>query len=306
LPKSIVSTTVARPIRRDPEIEAHRKRLDEAVRALRPAPTGLRGRGIVICGGGVDYFPGAWVCIRMLRHLGCRIPIQLWHLGPAEMNRKMRSLVAPFGVETVDAYKIRKRHPARILNGWEVKPYAIIHSPFREVLLLDADNVPVKNPEYLFDTPDYKKSGAIFWPDQGRLGPDRSIWAICGVEYRDEPEFESGQIVLDKMRCWKALQIAMHLNEYSDFYYQHMFGDKETYHMALRRIGQEYSMPSKGVHKLKATLCQHDFTGEVLFQHRHRAKWNLLAPNPSIPGFRFEKRCLNWLKELKRTWNGKI
>ena len=41
---------------------------------------------------------------------------------------------------------------------------------------------------------------AIFWPDFGRLGPERPIWQICEVPYRDEPEFETGQVVVDKRR----------------------------------------------------------------------------------------------------------
>ena len=104
------------------------------------------GRGIVICGGGSRYFPCAWVCIHMLRHLGCTLPIELWHLGPAEMNATLRPLIEPLGVTCVDALEVRKTHPCRILNGWELKPYSIIYSRFDDVLFLDADNVPVVDP----------------------------------------------------------------------------------------------------------------------------------------------------------------
>jgi len=102
-------------------------------------PGDCRGRGIVICGGGVRYFTNAWVCINMLRRLGCRLPVELWHLGPRELDRKMKGLLAPLGVECVDAFRVRQKHPVRKLGGWELKPYAILHCPFEEVLLLDAD-----------------------------------------------------------------------------------------------------------------------------------------------------------------------
>src|SRR4029453_2174085 len=101
-----------------------------------------------------------------------------------------------------------------------------------------ADNVPVRNPEYLFDAEPYRQRGAVFWPDYGRLAPTRAIWRICGVPYRDEPEFESGQILLNKRRCWRALQLTMHMNEHSDFYYNYVYGDKETFHMAWPMVGQ--------------------------------------------------------------------
>lgn len=306
IPASLISTHPNRPTRLETEVKYHQKMLNRIAKTDFPKPKGLRGRGIVICGGGMKYFPGAWVCIKILRHLGCRLPIQLWHLGKAEMSVEMKAILAPLKVHTVDALKLRKRYPARILNGWELKPYAIIHSPFREILLIDADNVPVRDPQYLFDAAQFKLAGAVFWPDQGRLAADRSVWKVCGVSYRDEPEFESGQILIDKTRCWKALQIAMHLNEHSDFYYRHMFGDKETFHMAFRRLGQEYAMPGKGIHKLAATICQHDFEGRVLFQHRYQAKWKLEVPNERIRGFKFERQCLAALDKLRRIWSGRI
>jgi glycosyltransferase involved in cell wall biosynthesis/ADP-heptose:LPS heptosyltransferase len=267
-------------------------------------PGTYNGRGIVICCGGETLFVCAWVCVNMLRKLGCNLPIQLWHLGPKELDKKMRSVIAPLGVECVDALKVRRRHAARILKGWEVKPYAILHSPFREVLLLDADNVPVVNPHFLFDTPEFRRTGALFWPDFGRLKRDRAIWEICGVPYRDEPEFESGQVIADKRRCWRALCLTMWYNEHSDFYYQHIHGDKETFHMAFRKLNQPYAMPDKPVHALERTMCQHDFEGHRIFQHRNGDKWTLGYTNRVIWGFLFEKECRQYVDDLRRVWTG--
>src|SRR6266446_5865383 len=206
---------------------------------IRPeaCPDRYEGRGIVICGGGVRYFTNAWVCVQMLRRLGCALPIQLWHLGAKEMDGRMQALVAPLGVECVDAFKSRKKYPVRRLHGWELKPYAILHCRFREVLFLDADNVPVVNPEFLFDTPRYQASGAIFWPDYeaGKNEKLTAIWRSCGMRQPDEPEFETGQIVVDKRRCWRALRLSLWFNEHSDFYYRYLHGDKETFHLAFRK-----------------------------------------------------------------------
>ena len=288
------------------EFREYQRRAGAAIANAAPYPQDkYSGRGIVICAGGVPYFTCAWVCIRMLRHLGCLLPIELWHLGPKEMSPDMTGLVRDLGVTCVDAVEVRKTHPVRILNGWEVKPFAIIHSRFTEVLCLDADNVPVVNPEFLFQTPEYASTGAIFWPDYGRLDSTRSIWAICEVSYRDEPEFESGQMVLDKRRSWKALQLTMHYNEYSDFYYQHIYGDKETFHMAWRRLGQPYAMPSRGIEGLPGVMCQHDFSGRRIFQHRNLAKWHRdPIRNPRIKGFLHEDECIEFLRELADKWSG--
>lgn len=169
------------------------------------------GRGIVICGGGTKYLPCAWVCINMLRKLGCALPIELWHLGDDEMDDATRAFLQPLGVTTVDGRALLSEYPSRILNGWELKCYALLHCSFQEVLLLDADNVPAVDPTFLFTSEEYARHGAIFWPDIGRHPPFQPVWHIAGVEYRDEPEIESGQIVVDKRRCWRALNVAMHL-----------------------------------------------------------------------------------------------
>jgi len=269
-------------------------------------PGGHASRGIVICGGGIRYFTCAWVCIRMLRRLGCGLPAQIWHLGKRELDRRMAELVRPFKVECIDATAVRNRHPVRILNGWELKPFAILHCPFKEVLLLDADNVPVVNPEFLFETPEFRQTGAIFWPDFGRLEPHRPIWRICGVAYRYEPEFETGQLLMDKERCWRALQLTMWFNEHSDFYYHYVHGDKETFHLAFRKLGQPYSMPATPIYPLDDTMCQHDFDGRRVFQHRNLDKWNLFEPNKAIGDFQYEDECRAYIRELRRLWNGRI
>jgi len=264
------------------------------------------GRGIVICGGGEKYFTCAWVAISMLRKWGCDLPVELWHLGPFEMDDKMRNIMTPLGVTTVDAHEVEIGHPVRSLGGWELNPFSMIHSSFEEIIFLDADNVVTVDPSFLFDTPQYQETGACFWPDFGRLGRNRDIWKICGIEYRDEPEFESGQVVLDKRRCWKEIQLTMHLNDHSDFYYKHVHGDKETYHMAWHMLGTKYSMPDRGIDALRATMCQHDFEGNRIFQHRNMDKWRFKGNNSRIQGFLYESECVAFLAELRDKWDGDI
>jgi hypothetical protein len=169
-------------------------------------------------------------------------------------------------------------------------------------LSLDADNVPVVEPSFLFNTPEFIKTGAIFWPDYGRLAPTRSIWKFCGVPYQDEPEFESGQMVYDKERTWRALCLAMWYNEHSDFFYHYIHGDKDTFHMAFRKLNVPYSMPQRPIERLPGVMCQHDFQGRRIFQHRNLAKWQFNGANKRVPGFLFEERCLEFLGELERSW----
>ena len=291
--------------RNDNVQRAHRYLAREAIEQTPPFPQENAGRGIVICAGGARMFTNAWVCLRMLRHWGCKLPVQLWHLGEEEIDDAMRALVADYGAECVDAEQVRQRHPVRTLGGWELKAYSILHCPFREVILLDADNVPLLDPAVLFDTPEYAQHGALFWPDYGRMEAYPTIWDVCEVEHRDEPEFESGQIVVDKQRSWVALNLAMHYNEHSDFYYRHMLGDKETFHMAFHRTGKSFAMPATPIENLaNMVMCQHDFDGRRIFQHRNQDKWRLDGSNCRIQGFSHEDLCREFLTELRERWSG--
>src|SRR5262249_44820765 len=119
--------------------EGYRRAADEAIANLPPYPGGSDGRGVVIVGGG-NYFASAYVTIRVLRYVGCRLPIELWHLA-GEMTGPMRHAVSDYGVTCIDADEESARRPFRFLHGhwwkgWQLKPYAVAHSPFREVLFL--------------------------------------------------------------------------------------------------------------------------------------------------------------------------
>jgi hypothetical protein len=250
------------------------------------------GRGVVICAGGVRLLRAAWVCVNMLRHYGCRLPIELWQLDAAEIDAPTRSRFEELGVSCVDASHVRSAHPARILRGWELKPYALLHSRFREILLLDADNVPLVNPEYLFDALEYRRSGAVFWPDAEEFPAEHAIWRICGLPAQSARQCESGQVLVDKVRHWRPLRLTMHLNEHSDFYYRHVHGDKDTYQLAWRIAGSSFSLVPHPMYPLLGTMCQHDFANRRIFQHRSVFKWD---PGKHIEGFLEEERCLRFV-----------
>lgn len=277
--------------------------------ALDPAyPAGrFAGRGIVICAGGARFFTCAWVAIGILRrHLGCTLPIEVWYLGDAEMGPAMQALLREQGVELVDAFEVAKTHPARRFDGWELKTYAITHSRFQEVLLLDADNVPVADPEFLFDTPDYAATGALFWPDIVRLARTNEIWAVSGLAPWAGPSFESGQLLIDKARGWRALQLAFWINQRAAEFYRILYGDKDTFLIAWLLTGTAFTQIPHAPRLIEATMCQRAPDGSVLFQHRGAAKWLLFGRNPVIDGFLYEPECRDLLDELALRWDGHV
>jgi hypothetical protein len=302
-----VSATASNPFDDAPlNIHNAKLNLEQFIRRIPPFPGTFDGRGVVICCGGFAYFVNAWVCVRMLRWLGCTLPVQVWYRDREEMDDAMICLLDAYDVECVDANRIRGEHPVRRLGGWELKPYAILHSPFSEVLLLDADNVPIIDPTFLFLTKQFRETGAVFWPDYPDQKPSAAAWAFCGISEADDFVFETGQILVNKARCWDALSLTMWFNEHSDFYYQHFPGGRETFHVAFRKLRKLFSMPTRGAHALQGTVCQHDFRGRRIFQHRNADKWRLYHANRRSPGFRFERRCLAFVEELRSRWDGRI
>ncbi|MBL9171181.1 MAG: hypothetical protein JNN07_25845 [Verrucomicrobiales bacterium] len=262
-----------------------------------------RGRGIVLCAGGVRYFTCAWVAIRMLRLVGCRLPIELWYLGSREMTSEMRGLLRPWGVRCVDALATARRHPVRKLGGWELKPYALVHSRFEEVLLLDADNVVVRDPEFLFETREFREVGAVFWPDNPGTGFKPEAARLCGLAQAGDRPFETGQLLVDKRRCSKALRVALWMNEHSDFFYPLTHGDKETFRLAFHKVGKSYVMPGRSP---DGRMRQYDFRGRLLFQHRNTDKWSLFVSPKRVAGFRYHRECCGFLEDLRQRWTPRI
>ncbi len=265
------------------------------------------GRGIVICAGGARMFTCAWVTIAVLRrHLGCTLPVEVWHLGRREMGPPMRGLLEDLGAVTVDAHEVAKRHPVRRLGGWELKAYALLHTRFAEVLLLDADNLPVRDPGFLFDCTEYRATGALFWPDIVRLTPANQVWRVGNIPYRDMPSFESGQMVLDKKRSWRPLSLAHWINQRAEAFYRFLHGDKDTFLLAWLVLQRPFHLIGHAPKELHGTLCQRDPDGAVLFQHRNWRKWILHGDNPHIAGFRLEDECRALLAELAASWDGRV
>ena len=129
------------------------KKAAEYIKTIKPYPGKFSGRGIVTCAGGPCYNICAWVLINMLRKLGCELPIEVWYLGEEERDEHWIEMVKPLGVTMRDGGKVQRQHENPRHGGWALKSHAILNSSFREVLFLDADNVPVVDPTYLFDAP---------------------------------------------------------------------------------------------------------------------------------------------------------
>ena len=260
-----------------PNIAAAFRQLMYEARDAVPAPPKFPiPRGIVICGGGWKFFPSIYVTVKILRHVGCHLPIQVWYLGDrGEFDIRMQAALANDDVGWIDANAFCREHgiARRILGGWEVKPLAAAYAPFETVLFLDADSYPAYNPEQFLEHPEFQRVGAAFWPDQGRLEPGQ--WERFGVSQHDEAAWETGQFIVDKSRHWQPLWLTAFMNDFSDYVYRHIYGDKDTFHLCWRLCGHEVCVPTQWPGWDRVAFVQFDFEGRPLFIHRTRDKFRL-------------------------------
>lgn len=295
-----------------PDSSTMRNRADEFLEAVGTYPKNdYRGLGVVIAGGGDRFFPGLYITIRALRHLGCTLPIQVWYLGrDDEMPVTRQKLLAPFDVDCIDADWVRRRHPARCLDGWELKVFATLHSSFEEVLFLDSDCYPCRNPEFLFEQEDYRSRGAIFWPDIMAID-ERLRWPAFGIaDPRRLGSIESGQFVIHKRLSWRPLNLAWFYNDHSDYYYRYCYGDKHTFQAAWTRCAQPFVMWHSKAPWIDVAMVQSGPDRAPLFVHRCRDKFRFQEHDYTTPQHRplpsyysslpLEKECWEWMADLAR------
>eukprot|EP00434_Breviolum_minutum_P007273 symbB.v1.2.006420.t1/scaffold383.1/size215797/2 len=256
------------------------------------------GRGVVVCAGG-PYTQLALITLRLLRDL-CDLPIEVWYL-PEEAKEMHEEKLWP---SNTVLREIPISLPRRRPDIWAVKPLALLYSGFREVLLMDADNLPAVSPEQLFDTPQYLQSGALFWPDFGPFQektPEQWL-VLSGGLWKERPssirwEQESGQLLVDKSKCGPMLQraatMAMHLRELSP-YLPGDGGDKDLFQLAWALGGQSATwcpMPAAAgcltpqrAHTVHGpfvghAMVHHSYDGVPCFLHRtidkHEDPWQL-------------------------------
>ncbi|HEY4111752.1 hypothetical protein [Puia sp.] len=261
-------------------IEKLRREWQETAQQTEAYPGGFNGRGIVICAGGIRYFTCAWVNIRMLRHNGCSLPIEVWYNGD-ELTEEVIDLLRQMQV----ICKNVKDHTTSDLSDYALKPFAILRSSFKEVLYLDADNNSTGDPAYLFDSDEFKATGAVFWPDFWKTGRFNPIWKVIGSKEYDSWEQESGQVLVDKEKCWREMNLCLYFNLNREHYYRMLLGDKDTFKFAWIALGSRYHMigtpvgfcgylDRQGVFA-GLSMVQHDPEGNIIFLHRNLLKWDI-------------------------------
>lgn len=268
--------------------------------------TNMKGRGIVISGS-TKYSRDIVKLIRLLRALNNKLPIQIIYrsdmlirskeavnhaatadiddlFGPHLSDARLLEKVLPDIDCVKDAAALGITYPkqhvtyiniqptmlslsTRDFKGYNNKILALFFNTFEEVLLLDADTVPLILPEDYFQIDEYVKTGAHFFRDRSlkdsndwietnyftKLMPHRhnEIDMALGIKPVTEHTLnnpylrgwrhsqEAGLIAFDRKRHFTSLLALLPLLMWKEPVRLSIWGDKEMYWLLMLIVGDE-------------------------------------------------------------------
>lgn len=264
------------------------------------------GRGIVICAGGFEYGTCAHILLTRLRETGCTLPVELWYRD-GEMSDEMANHFS-MNFSNIRLRNIDQVASISIPSRFAIKPLSVLHSEFQQVLLLDADVVPLADPTYLFDIlkqtvheDSEQPCAAVFWPDNWRLDRKAKCFSILTTQQQENMTYrnaqDGGQILIDKSISMAALslctrinvQLAAHLKSLFPGPYNH--GDKDTWHFSFLATDTEFlMMPERpggaGIRDGKSgqyignSMVHYDHQENPIFLHKCYTKWAEQGEHP--------------------------
>jgi len=244
------------------------------------------GDGIVYVGGG-KYWPMIVAGIRVMRDTGCKLPVEIWYRGECESVELSDVEELNVRLCDVDALsdilkdsRISKGNPDS--GGWEAKLYAIYHTNFDRILFLDADAYCINNPEPLFDLLNH--AGFAFWKDFEQQRNSINWTHVTGVDGRDLPLVQGGQLLLDRIKSRKLIHVCNWLCQHSDYYFNFMYGDQDTWRVGLQLGLSDYIiLPEMEWVCGRAFRCSHNGIPYVV----HRTGGKLLEPKHIPERFKY-------------------
>ena len=132
-------------------------------------------RGIIICLFD-QVLPIGVSLIKELRRFGIEEKIQVYHCLGELSPAAQAILTNETSVEIIDVCKfyvdkgVWNSWTASYYKSFFIKPIALLHSSFDEVMLIDADCIFLRSPAVLWDVQGYIDTGTLFFNDRYTVG----------------------------------------------------------------------------------------------------------------------------------------
>ncbi|KAJ3129085.1 hypothetical protein HK098_002677 [Nowakowskiella sp. JEL0407] len=244
--------------------------------------------------------------IKILRGYGCFLPIEIWTFA-GDMHEETMAPILKLSLPNSPITFREAEDPRNYIPlergdeesglAYHVKVAAMVNSGFENVLFMDADTFALQNPEFLFDSEEYKNEGDLFWVDYWKTHTDNPVWKWMDLPCVDEWEQESGMMVINRKRSWKALHLLYYISRNNEIrlFHEFLLGDKDLFRFTWRKTSTPYYfiphyLAQIGImtvnRKRQKSFCgmgmiQVDFEGKPLFAHVNVFKrWR---PKTQIP-----------------------
>ncbi|KAJ3099278.1 hypothetical protein HDU97_003296 [Phlyctochytrium planicorne] len=218
-------------------------------KGIKDMADGFSGRGLVLSTGKYHFELAINLLVSLRTVLNSTIPVEVWYAGPDDLEAEQLEMLETIkGVKTFDIYEVFGSE-AKLLEGWAIKPFAMLASTFKEVIFVDADVLFLQDPYMLFDRSQiFQRFGQLFFQDR-TIGGENPEWFTSWVpnpsnyaktrRYLREisvHEMESGVVLIDKGRSsvLHAMLAVCKLNSQTERdlnTYIYVHGDKETFWM---------------------------------------------------------------------------
>ncbi|KAK6465152.1 mannosyltransferase putative-domain-containing protein [Scheffersomyces coipomensis] len=240
----------------------------------------MKGDGYVFLSGG-KYDQLTLTAIKTLRSNGSKLPVEVIIPYESDYDFEFCNNLLPI---LGGRCKIMTQYiPHDIVNeikGFQLKNVALLISSFENILYLDSDSIPIKNPDVLFINKPFINNHMVVWPDLWRRSTSPLFYEIADIKVNYEkrvrnsyfpgdkrgtlagkdqysmhdcegampdPSSETGQFLINKRVHFKTLVLSMYYNYFGPDYFYPLFsqgaageGDKETFLAAAHKLGLPY------------------------------------------------------------------
>lgn len=243
--------------------------------------------------------------LKIRNEYGIDLPIEIWQIGQEISDEYMEYFrqVSNLSFHYVEKYTETPNH----WRGFQIKAFILKNTTLTEPILCDADIVFHSNPLLLYDDPGYLETGTYFFRDLEQWkfhdlrepSPEKFqslaffnmrknfIQWVAGEKkskyfpeewsylYDTSPPTnpvaeayqESGVVLMNKMVNSDIVERIYFLNDYHQYTYQFIHGDKETFWLGCIMAGKPYTInPTYGyMYNEKLT---HNYRNSIIFTQK--------------------------------------
>ncbi|KAF3483634.1 uncharacterized protein GIQ15_02958 [Arthroderma uncinatum] len=265
-------------------------------------PFQQRTRGIVSTAS-KSMLPTLVTSIYMLRVTGLKLPVEIFIADRREYDAFTCGLLfRSLNARCIILDDILSFSPLKEgLRKYQFKIFSLLFSSFEEVLFLDADAFPIRDPSRLFTSKPFTSTGMVTWPDFWQITYHPWFFEITSQRPPTSfpiPSTESGQLLLSKRSHSKLLLLSAYYNFYGPSYYYPLLsqghpgeGDKETFiapsmildlpFYAVSTRPEVFGYTNKGGHWEGGVIIQADPTWEAVSRPDRNYGWKGKPAAPS-------------------------